>query len=341
MKLNSCFKSFSRFISHTTSRCLLPFVPFNHFDQLVRKEQEIKTLFSEKGYLILSPPSDDQNLLLDITRLFGKVQRHERSPENGIVEIRSKKVDVHDQQVVSDMHFFAHTDGAYLEGMTQYDGGTFRVAPPKIVVLQCIKPAQEGGASFLVDGKAILLSVLKNHHHLINTLFSLNCFSICRENHLVMSLPVFKKLPSGNFSIRFSYDQDLYASKDSMEKLSFFNENYILNPAFITQFSLSNREILVLDNHRYLHGRTAVKGDRLLKRIWIYDEALSTEMRNPSTNGGLYYGSIQHATRALTHYNPYTPIKAEEEKFFYKDLSVGIYLPETARTKIDRLLKMP
>lgn len=330
---------FSSWYSTKAGENALSGIPFDKIDQLVQKELEITEQFHKQGYLVLSAPTSDETLLSSVARLFGKIQSHVRSPKHGIVEIHNELSDAQNKQINSNFHFFAHTDGAYLEGMMRQGNKIFRIVPPKIIALQCVKPSSEGGISFLIDGKKILLHMIKNHPHLLTTLFSRSCTSICRESHLVMDLPIFKKLPSGNFSVRFSYDQDLHTPKWAIKDLAFFNQHYILNPGFITFCPLLEKQILVLDNHRYLHGRTEIQGNRLFRRIWVQDEKLSMEMYTPPKDDMPYFGSSENSARALNQYQPYGALNDLEEGFKYKNISVGIELSAKIRTKIEHIIR--
>jgi hypothetical protein len=313
-------------------------IPFNNIDQLIHKKLDIEATFRKQGYLILSAPPTDRQLLFDVARLFGKIQGHVRSPQDGIVEIQNKVLQSQNKQVSSDFHFVAHTDGHYLEGLASQKGKTLRIIPPKIIALQCIKPAIKGGVNFLVDGKAILLSMIKNHSYLLPTLFAHNCTSICRGDLLAINLPVLKKMHSGRFSLRFSYDQDLYAPTWAKKSLDFFNKHYVSNPAFATFLSLSAKQILILDNHRYLHGRTEINGERLFRRIWVQDESLSTTMHLLQKKNVPYYTSNKNPIQALAHYQPYTAIDDLKKALFEKIL-VGIELPSNINSRIEKILQ--
>ncbi len=333
----SCVRSFANQASTSHLNTAAPNISFNKIGQLSQRWEEVGKAFREHGYVILTPGTSDRQMALKACRLFGKIQSHIRAPENGVVEVRSESLGSQGKQVVSNLAFDAHTDGAYLEGMAFNLHGVYRVGPPKIVALQCVKPAFRGGESFLVDGRAILLAMLEKDPHLISTLFSRHCMSICREDHLVMDLPVFRKHPSGNLAMRFSYDRDMYAPKWAAKNLAFFNQNYILNQSFKTYISLSERQILVFDNHRHLHGRTEIEGERLFRRIWVQDEDISEKMITPKKAGTLYFGSRENATHALGKYQNYSALEQLRGRRKLEKMPIGIDLPPQAREKLAKL----
>lgn len=301
-------------------------IAFDSIKHLLQQEAMIQIQFRKFGYLILSGPTDKRELLFNVARLFGKIQGHERSPHDGLVDVKSHYSDPTDTQVNSKLPFFAHTDGHYLEGMAQQNDSVVRVTPPKIILLQCVKAAEEGGESFLVDARAILSNLREKRSPLLKTLFHRRCTSICRNKHLITDVPVFEERPSGRFSIRFSYDQDLYAPSWAKHDLNLFNQKYILDPTFVKTFPLSSRQILVIDNHRHLHGRTEVKGERLFRRIWVQDEACSSHLFSLQQDNVPYYGSTINMFEACAHYQPYTAI-SETPGDRFKEIITGIELP--------------
>lgn len=252
-------------------------IHFDTFDQLIQQSAHVKRQFIDHGFVILSPQKVDDNLLLKTCRLFGKIQGHARDNSNGIVEIRSGSSGTSNKVVISKLGLKPHTDGVYLDGIAIRNNVVHRVGPPKIVALQCIKPATQGGTNILVDGKPILHSIIKNDKKLFAFLLSRQTIMV-RDQHLVMNFPILDILPNGNFSFRFSYDQDLYTSYSAKKCLDLFNQNYVLNPKFATYQNLKEKQILFFDNQRLFHGRKPIEGDRFFKRVWIQDENLSQEM---------------------------------------------------------------
>lgn len=298
-------------------------IAFQTIPALTRQWLHVQRIFSKNGYVILSPPTSDPEIALRVSRLFGPIQGHIRAPLDGVVEIRSQSIGKNGKQVVSDLPFFAHTDGAYLQGIAATDGKVYRVSPPKMVALQCVQPAKRGGVSFLVDGHKILSDLSRTNPSMITKL-SESSIAMCRDSHLLAHAPVIGKLPTGFHALRFSYDRDLHASKETLRILSLFNRRYVQNSSYITHLPLKEREILVFDNHRLLHGRTGVEGDRLLRRIWIQDETLSTPVENPQ--GLPYFGSIENSTLAFERFKPYLGVKPWFSSPKVEAISTGIRL---------------
>jgi hypothetical protein len=323
---------------YTAVTQVMPAIRFERVEELINQTPLIRTRIRHQGYLLLSGPSSDKEVLKSVAQLFGRIQGHVRSPQDGIVEIQSNTENSSKQQVNSDLHFVAHTDGHYLEGLARSQDQTLRIAPPKIIGLQCVKPAEEGGVNFIVDAEKMLPSMVRHHPSLISTLFSRNCMSICRENRLLMDQPVFRELPSGNYSVRFSYDKDLHVPSWAKNDVNLFNQHYVLNPLFATFLLLKEKEILIMDNYRLLHGRTEVKGERLFRRVWVQDESLSTPMETLQDEAVPHFGSQSSLAQAMSQYQPYAAID-EVETGPLSDVPIGIQLPHKTKAKIRRLVK--
>lgn len=310
-------------------------IHFETLDQLKSQWDQVHARFNKQGYVVLNPKVCDEKLTLQVSRLFGKIQNHKRSfNQDGIVEIRSESLGKEDYHVTSNIGFFPHTDGAYLQGMYVKDHRSYRIGPPKIVVLQCVKRSNKGGVNFLVDGKKILESLLKNHPDTVPIYFS-NCVNMYRQNHLLVESSIFH-LSHKKVSMRYSYDKDLYIPQGVAAALAFFDNDYVKNPQFSTSIDLKERQILVFDNERFLHGRTAVEGDRCFRRIWVFDDKYEMELVNPK--GLAYYGLKDKHNELLDFYKKYALIEDKEDRSHTK-VSTGIQLSKTQMKKLETLIQ--
>lgn len=315
-------------------------IPFNIADQLIGEWKEVSQNVRKHGYVVLTPASSNHQVLLDTCRLFGAIQNHSRAVKDGIVDIRSNSLATKGNHVISDIAFDPHSDGAYLDGIAMKDGMAYRIVPPKIIAVQCIKPSLRGGISFLVDGEAILSTVVREHPELLTMLFSRSAMSICRGQQLVVNCPVFSHLPSGNIMMRYSYDRDLYIAEWARAAMQFFHQNYVLNPKFTTYHHLVDRQILIVDNHRLLHGRTEIKGDRLFRRVWIQDEDRSVSMVSPKLENEDYYESTGNGSdqTSLEKYRHYLPVTLSQMANHPKKIPVGIRLQNRLLEAVQRAL---
>lgn len=296
---------------------------FQTIKELAASWPQVKSHFNKNGFAILTTSDDTKQTALKTCRLFGKIQGHIRAPIDGVVDIRSESMGQNSTQIISNLTFTAHTDGAYLEGMAVTNGRVFIVGPPKMIALQCIQPAKEGGINYLIDGQKVLADLVQKHPDIALKLASLGSISICRDQYLIANAPIIRKMPTGLYAFRFNYDNDLYTTKEIMTAIKFFNQAYIQNKHYISYISLKEKEILIFDNHRLLHGRTAFSGDRFLRRIWIWDENLPAVF-NPQ--GLPYFGIQGKDIEAFKRYQPYLPVELSFRTPKVETIPTGIKL---------------
>ena len=104
------------------------------------------------GFCAIQHIQSERETLLSLSYACGDIQLHVRSDGEGIVEVSS----LGDSQKNSDNTVFRglsaglfppHTDGAYLDTYYSDNGVLKEIAPPKLIILQCVRSAVEGGES--------------------------------------------------------------------------------------------------------------------------------------------------------------------------------------------------
>lgn len=220
----------------------------------------------KNGYTVLNMPDATIQTLSDISYCFGNIQHNNNTSELGISEIigENHKSDVvTTAAVVSNLKFNAHPDGAYLHDISQIENDVYRKsAPPKLVLLQCIKPAENGGDNYLIDGKVVFDAMLRDDPLTIKTLMDPQSMCISHRYHMITDIPVFGRINDKYLNIRYSYDKSLFFLAWAGESHKIFNEKYLENPKFISHLKLRANQCLVIDNRRMLHGRQAFEGSR-------------------------------------------------------------------------------
>ena len=204
------------------------------------------------GYAVAQSNNSSYDFFYNFSSFFGKAQKSQGSDSYGIKKVLSDNHPAGNVGVVSSLPFYPHTDGAYLNGVL-FDGASAqRILPPKLVLLQCVEPAQKGGDNILYDGKKILLSVHQKEPCLLPFLFDKYSISLTHGSVTATDVPVFKKLNNGSFIIRYSYDGGMVVSEKSKEAIEHFNQKFIIPEASI---KLKKGDIIIIDNHRMLHSR--------------------------------------------------------------------------------------
>lgn len=139
------------------------------------------------------------------------------------------------------------------------------------IVWQCLQPAEVGGDTVLIDAEAALSGLTSNVQAALSS-------APFHENRVFDEDPEsypFLTYPKGIRKIYFSFwpcDEEMSAYQH--QALEEFNESVKAQTPI--KLSLKTHEILVVDNGRMLHGRTAITGkkQRLLRRYWVKKKSL-------------------------------------------------------------------
>ncbi len=155
-------------------------------------------------------------------------------------------------------HLPLHTDRA------------FSPAPPPVMGLLCETPAAWGGESLLVDARRLYLDLLSGFGpEGLTSLFE-DFYSIRRAPHETRR-PLFFFNGSGHTCIAYRRDDDAVevCYPPRFDAPVQWISDYLSNPRNQLRVKLQAGEILLVDNHRYLHGRTAFQAKRLLYRLYF------------------------------------------------------------------------
>ena len=159
-------------------------------------------------------------------------------------------------------------------------------APPRFVGLQCIRPAAEGGASKLVSAHAIHNALLAEAPELLELLYQPFHFHRQPTSRTVHA-PVFSWDPAMR-ELRVRYLGDYVRSGQRLvgkpldgtregEALDALDRLLADEARFAVEFALGAGDVLVLENHRIFHGRSAFRDHdddrprREMNRIWVDD----------------------------------------------------------------------
>lgn len=198
-------------------------IKFNSNDDLIHHQELITKNFKEKGFCILANANNFEENLIQVSTLFGTIQRSQNSDKNGATLVSSMP-DNHNfmQGVFSNAEFFAHTDGAYLNGLIETERKIIKnVTPPKLVMLQCVTQADTGGETLLYDAKNVLATFIKNHPETLQVLFKKGCINFIHGNILGRDLSIFD-MESKKIKVKFSQDHELIVPKWAIKEVMFF-----------------------------------------------------------------------------------------------------------------------
>ncbi|MCG8370914.1 MAG: TauD/TfdA family dioxygenase [Proteobacteria bacterium] len=305
---------------------------------LPEKAQRICGQVDAFGFCILRLWDAGVDTFKAVARLFGAIQPHVRSGTDGIVG--SGPAANNEWQAFKDQYkglgcgdFPPHTDGSFLDGLASVAGQVIRVEPPGFVLLQCVEPARNGGENLIVDGRRVFIDVLAQDREIAGILLRRGCASFCRDDMLAANCRIYERLSRNRYRVRFRRDSTLYVPDWSSQAVRVLDEDYLRNDAYTRWVRLRHKDVLVIDNHRVLHGRRAFtespNNPRQFRRIWIAAEpvAVLTNHEGKTVN-----------RRAFAAYHAYAADSAERsDKAGRLALTTGIRLDPASASLAEEL----
>lgn len=133
-----------------------------------------------------------------------------------------------------------------------------------LVAWLCLAQTSQGGATRLADAAAAYASLSPAHRERLEAIrvFEPSVFPGDEKSH-----PLVERTPTGpRFYCSFWFDAPLAPSARAA-----FDAFQCAAHANVSEFRLAPSDLLVIDNRRILHGRTAIVGsrDRHLVRSWL------------------------------------------------------------------------
>jgi alpha-ketoglutarate-dependent taurine dioxygenase len=221
----------------------------------------VQQLLQQEGAVIVTPVNEEEvdpsQVLSQLGREFGEPIFHKLSDARGVHPIRS----------IPGYASYANTTSADL---LLHTDGSFETYSPRVMLMLCELPARRGGMSRICDSAAIYAHLKRNYPGSIDGLMRQDAFSVRRDDR-VASKPVFRR--EGDRMIvtfRYGKDVDIKVHPDAQAGFHAIVE-FLERPENYCEFLLRRHELLVLDNLRVLHGRTAFAPDeeRILHGLWL------------------------------------------------------------------------
>jgi alpha-ketoglutarate-dependent taurine dioxygenase len=161
---------------------------------------------------------------------------------------------------------FLHMDGY----------GRYGASYPDYVFLLCQRPAEHGGASFVVDCVRLVdeLRDDPNSRELAEFLWR-QPLEQCSPEGVLWQAPAARRLTGGRRTVLCNDKQHLTgATADQDRLLGAWHQLAVAAAAAAPRFMLRSGDLLCLDNYRVAHGRDPYDGDgRLLHRVWTWSDA--------------------------------------------------------------------
>lgn len=217
-------------------------------------EEQIARVLAQDGLVTFDGIQSSGELLQLCSRL-GTIVKHRDADEVGLTRItkRSEMQPGEGYQAFTASHLTLHTDGSSIP------------EPPTLVVLWCERPAAEGGLSLFVDGKQLYQVLANEYPQVLETLSTpKSALFVGAETPVYGS--IFSRGADGSICVRFRYDGLGYYAAPVCSVLPIFLD--LLDRSTLT-FPLQKQQGYMLQNGRWLHGRTAFRAEREMYRVLV------------------------------------------------------------------------
>ena len=225
---------------------------------------ELLVTFYKYGFIIIQNVPTDENFLVNFGNMIGSVKR---TNFGEYFNVKSKPNP--NDLAYTALHLSPHTDNPYRNPF-----------PPCIQILHCIENEVSGGYSTLVDGFTVTedLKTLNKDYYDILTNTKVRFKFVDKETILESWSELIHLDAYGNFkNVRFSPRLD-YVPQMNKEKLNkYYSARKLLSDLYNSdeyriEFKLMPGDLMMMDNHRLLHGRTSYdpnEGKRFLQGCYL------------------------------------------------------------------------
>ena len=239
-----------------------------------KKMYDLLVSFYKYGFVVLSNVPTEDNFIIKFANSIGSVRR---TNFGEFFNVRSK-ANPNDLAYTS-LALAPHTDNPY------------RNPVPCVQLLHCIINKVSGGKSTLVDGYTVSEKIKNDYPDYYDILTNVKVkfkFTdktvVLEDTSELIKLDGNKEFKQVRFSPRLDYAPIIEKSKldlfyKARNKISelYNSENYKI------EFKLGEGDLLMMDNHRLLHGRTVYdvnEGDRFLQGCYIDFDSTEGKLRH-------------------------------------------------------------
>jgi hypothetical protein len=200
----------------------------------------------------LVPNLGDLSDATDLARRLGTVRPHRDANATGATIISAERPsDISAGQAFTREAMPPHTDGS---GVPE---------PATIIVNVMLSPASRGGSAVLVDGQGVLEDLAREAPDALATLQDPTLFSFgaARLHAAVVDVNRY-----GRLTLRWRADGALEIAPAARQATSVFGALMLRHARLL---ALRAGDAYVLDNTRWLHGRSAYSGQRTVARLLV------------------------------------------------------------------------
>ena len=182
--------------------------------------------------------------------------------------------------------------------LTPHTDNPYRKPIPCIQLLHCLENEVKGGLSTLVDGFAVAEYLRENHKNIFKILTNTKVrFRFVDKTIILENWGELIELDENNKvkQVRYSTRLDYVPALEKDELKLFYEARKLIadlyaSSKFEIRFKLDKGDLLMMDNHRLLHGRTSYdvsEGKRYLKGCYIDHDSTEGKLRHLERKFGL------------------------------------------------------
>jgi gamma-butyrobetaine dioxygenase len=237
--------------------------------------------FYKYGFVIFKNVPVEENYIVNFANSIGTIR-----PTNFGESFSVKSVPQPNDLAYTSIALTPHTDNPY------------RKPIPCIQLLHCLENEVKGGFSTLVDGFSVSEYLRKNHKNLFKILTKTKVrFRFVDKTIILENWGELIELDENNSikQVRYSTRLDYVPALEKKELETFYEarkliSDFYASSKFEIKFRLEKGDLLMMDNHRLLHGRTSYdvsEGKRYLKGCYIDHDSTEGKLRYLERKFGL------------------------------------------------------
>jgi len=237
--------------------------------------------FYKYGFVIFKNVPAEENYIVNFANSIGTIR-----PTNFGESFSVKSVSQPNDLAYTSIALTPHTDNPY------------RKPIPCIQLLHCLENEVAGGFSTLVDGFSVSEYLRKNRKDLFKMLTKTKVrFRFVDKNIILENWGELIELDENNKvkQVRYSTRLDYVPALEKKELEIFYEARKLISDLYASskfeiKFRLEKGDLLMMDNHRLLHGRTsydAREGKRYLKGCYIDHDSTEGKLRYLERKFGL------------------------------------------------------
>ena len=223
---------------------------FNSRDLLIKwtKPWDIYTELSTKGWTIIKTPATVEFLPEFMTTVGWIVH----TIYGGVFDVKNRP---------GNKESLAYTQ----EALPLHSDIPFAKHAPEVQMLHCVVPSDQGGHTLLCDAKEIFSKLKAENPTLLDVLLNKKLTSVYEDEYRLFerSNPIFIESP---FEVRFAEHMRAAISDPEVYTAMMEFKKYLIP----VHHKLKAGDLLIWDNKRFLHGRTAFTGNRHLRGGYMY-----------------------------------------------------------------------